>query len=45
MEMGACAMTTAAKVHLWNTCVGAVSVGDGPVARFQYADEFLDRPH
>ena len=35
-------MTTAAKVHLWNTCVGAVSVGDGPVARFQYADEFLD---
>ena len=35
-------MTTAAKVHLWNTCVGAVSVGDGPVVRFQYADEFLD---
>lgn len=36
-------MTTAAKIYLWNTCIGAVSVDeDNPIARFQYAGDFLD---
>ena len=36
-------MTPAAKIYLWGTCVGAVSLNEGnPIARFQYADDFLD---
>ena len=36
-------MTSAAKIYLWGTCVGAVSVDEkSPIARFQFADDFLD---
>ena len=36
-------MTTAAKIYLWNTFIGAVSVDTrSPIASFQYADDFLD---
>ena len=36
-------MTTAAKIYLWNTLIGAVSVdAETPIASFQYAEDFLD---